>query len=172
MDLNADPAIDAPLRSDRAIGRAGESCWTHREAAAACTRNVNLNGPGGNEGFCGNGTCLEDGITLPSVNQRYDAFEADAILPGGVGGPPQAVGQLNGIDMQDNREHRARPPTPHAQHDAKGQSRGALGELQSGSDGSRDDEMCTVKPMFHVMPPSGWGSDPNGPIFWKGRYHL
>ncbi len=28
------------------------------------------------------------------------------------------------------------------------------------------------KPIFHVMPITGWGSDPNGPIFWKGRYHL
>jgi hypothetical protein len=28
------------------------------------------------------------------------------------------------------------------------------------------------KPVFHVMPVSGWGSDPNGPIFYKGRYHL
>ncbi|KAG2484235.1 hypothetical protein HYH03_016970 [Edaphochlamys debaryana] len=30
----------------------------------------------------------------------------------------------------------------------------------------------SVKPSFHVMPASGWGSDPNGPIFYKGRYHL
>ncbi|EFJ50995.1 hypothetical protein VOLCADRAFT_88180 [Volvox carteri f. nagariensis] len=30
----------------------------------------------------------------------------------------------------------------------------------------------SLKPMFHVMPVSGWGSDPNGPIFYKGRYHL
>ncbi|PNH04923.1 hypothetical protein TSOC_008958, partial [Tetrabaena socialis] len=31
-------------------------------------------------------------------------------------------------------------------------------------------DSCT--PLFHVMPLSGWGSDPNGPIFYKGRYHL
>ena len=30
----------------------------------------------------------------------------------------------------------------------------------------------SCKPLFHVMPLSGWGSDPNGPIFYKGRYHL
>lgn len=30
----------------------------------------------------------------------------------------------------------------------------------------------SLKPLFHVMPVSGWGSDPNGPIFYKGRYHL
>lgn len=28
------------------------------------------------------------------------------------------------------------------------------------------------KPIFHVMPYSGWGSDPCGPFFYKGRYHL
>ncbi|GLC68481.1 Putative beta-Fructufuranosidase [Pleodorina starrii] len=30
----------------------------------------------------------------------------------------------------------------------------------------------SLKPLFHVMPVNGWGSDPNGPIFYKGRYHL
>lgn len=28
------------------------------------------------------------------------------------------------------------------------------------------------KPWFHVMPREGWLNDPNGPIFYKGRYHM
>ena len=28
------------------------------------------------------------------------------------------------------------------------------------------------KPWFHVMPRNGWLNDPNGPIFYKGRYHM
>lgn len=28
------------------------------------------------------------------------------------------------------------------------------------------------RPRFHLMPPSAWLNDPNGPLFWKGRYHL
>lgn len=28
------------------------------------------------------------------------------------------------------------------------------------------------KPSFHVMPRGGWMNDPNGPIYYKGRYHL
>lgn len=35
-----------------------------------------------------------------------------------------------------------------------------------------DPNIDSRKPIFHVMPKSGWGSDPNGPIFYKGRYHL
>jgi len=27
-------------------------------------------------------------------------------------------------------------------------------------------------PSTHVRPPSGWVNDPNGPIHWRGRYHL
>jgi len=28
------------------------------------------------------------------------------------------------------------------------------------------------KPWYHVMPRSGWLNDPNGPIFYNGRYHV
>lgn len=28
------------------------------------------------------------------------------------------------------------------------------------------------KPWYHVMPQSGWLNDPNGPIFFKGKYHM
>jgi beta-fructofuranosidase len=28
------------------------------------------------------------------------------------------------------------------------------------------------RPRFHLMPPSAWMNDPNGPLHWKGRYHL
>ena len=28
------------------------------------------------------------------------------------------------------------------------------------------------RPRFHLMPPSAWMNDPNGPLYWKGRFHL
>src|SRR3984893_3609879 len=28
------------------------------------------------------------------------------------------------------------------------------------------------RPRFHLIPPSAWLNDPNGPLYWKGRYHL
>jgi beta-fructofuranosidase len=28
------------------------------------------------------------------------------------------------------------------------------------------------RPACHLLPPHNWMNDPNGPIFWKGKYHL
>src|SRR6185437_15383014 len=28
------------------------------------------------------------------------------------------------------------------------------------------------RPQYHLMPPANWMNDPNGPLYWKGRYHL
>jgi sucrose-6-phosphate hydrolase SacC (GH32 family) len=28
------------------------------------------------------------------------------------------------------------------------------------------------RPQFHVQPPAGWMNDPNGPIYYKGRFHM
>ena len=28
------------------------------------------------------------------------------------------------------------------------------------------------RPQFHFSPKEHWMNDPNGPIFWKGRYHM
>lgn len=28
------------------------------------------------------------------------------------------------------------------------------------------------RPRYHFLPPAGWMNDINGPLFWKGRYHL
>ncbi len=33
-------------------------------------------------------------------------------------------------------------------------------------------EKDPARPTFHVVPPGGWINDPNGPIFYKGYYHL
>ncbi len=30
----------------------------------------------------------------------------------------------------------------------------------------------TNRPECHLLPPHNWMNDPNGPIFWKGKYHL
>jgi beta-fructofuranosidase len=29
-----------------------------------------------------------------------------------------------------------------------------------------------VRPQFHLLPAKNWMNDPNGPIFWKGMYHI
>jgi beta-fructofuranosidase len=28
------------------------------------------------------------------------------------------------------------------------------------------------RPQYHLMPPANWMNDPNGPILWKGQYHM
>ena len=28
------------------------------------------------------------------------------------------------------------------------------------------------RPLYHFLAPANWMNDPNGPIFWKGKYHL
>jgi beta-fructofuranosidase len=28
------------------------------------------------------------------------------------------------------------------------------------------------RPQYHLLPPSNWMNDPNGPIFWRGAYHM
>jgi hypothetical protein len=28
------------------------------------------------------------------------------------------------------------------------------------------------RPRYHLMSPANWMNDPNGPIFWKGQYHM
>lgn len=28
------------------------------------------------------------------------------------------------------------------------------------------------RPEYHLLPPHNWMNDPNGPIYWQGRYHL
>ncbi len=29
-----------------------------------------------------------------------------------------------------------------------------------------------LRPQFHLLPAKNWMNDPNGPIFWNGRYHM
>src|SRR5581483_12182225 len=28
------------------------------------------------------------------------------------------------------------------------------------------------RPQYHLMPAANWMNDPNGPIYWKGKYHM
>jgi beta-fructofuranosidase len=30
----------------------------------------------------------------------------------------------------------------------------------------------TNRPQFHLLPAANWMNDPNGPIYWKGKYHM
>src|SRR6267154_683880 len=29
-----------------------------------------------------------------------------------------------------------------------------------------------LRPQFHLLPAKNWMNDPNGPIYWKGLYHM
>src|SRR5579859_7991110 len=29
-----------------------------------------------------------------------------------------------------------------------------------------------LRPQFHLLPAKNWMNDPNGPIFWRGKYHM
>jgi len=38
--------------------------------------------------------------------------------------------------------------------------------------GQPDQARDPLRPEYHLLPPHNWMNDPNGPIWWKGRYHL
>lgn len=44
----------------------------------------------------------------------------------------------------------------------------AIGEQSAGDRLAHD---CH-RPQYHLMPPANWMNDPNGPLYWKGRYHM
>ena len=41
-----------------------------------------------------------------------------------------------------------------------------------GADGTPDIANDPLRPSYHLLPPHNWMNDPNGPIWWKGKYHL
>ena len=42
----------------------------------------------------------------------------------------------------------------------------------SDSSGQLDLAQDPLRPEYHLLPPHNWMNDPNGPIWWKGKYHL
>ncbi len=53
----------------------------------------------------------------------------------------------------------------------------ALGRLLHAFEFSADDSLARLaadplRPQFHLLPAKNWMNDPNGPIFWKGSYHM
>ena len=40
------------------------------------------------------------------------------------------------------------------------------------ADEARDIAHDPLRPAYHLLPPHNWMNDPNGPIWWKGKYHL
>ena len=40
------------------------------------------------------------------------------------------------------------------------------------SSGQPDPARDPLRPEYHLLPPHNWMNDPNGPIWWKGKYHL
>ena len=43
---------------------------------------------------------------------------------------------------------------------------------QAASSVVRDIASDPLRPQYHLMPQHNWMNDPNGPIWWKGKYHL
>ncbi|HUN84368.1 MAG TPA: glycoside hydrolase family 32 protein [Terracidiphilus sp.] len=46
----------------------------------------------------------------------------------------------------------------------------AADEIAQGPFGDPDRDPS--RPEYHLLPPHNWMNDPNGPIWWKGKYHL
>jgi beta-fructofuranosidase len=44
--------------------------------------------------------------------------------------------------------------------------------LQSGASSVAEVANDPDRPEYHLLPPHNWMNDPNGPIWWKGKYHL
>ncbi|GAH30934.1 unnamed protein product, partial [marine sediment metagenome] len=34
------------------------------------------------------------------------------------------------------------------------------------------EEDCPLRPKYHFIAPANWMNDPNGPIYYKGEYHI
>jgi len=56
---------------------------------------------------------------------------------------------------------------------------GALLALSSGARASKSDAVSPavlaadpLRPQYHLLPPANWTNDPNGPIYWNGKYHM
>ena len=48
----------------------------------------------------------------------------------------------------------------------------ALGFSLDETQGAPDLAHDPLRPAYHLLPPHNWMNDPNGPIWWKGEYHL
>jgi beta-fructofuranosidase len=47
-----------------------------------------------------------------------------------------------------------------------------LGWCDYSSSAQRDLAHDPLRPEYHLLPPHNWMNDPNGPLWWKGKYHL
>jgi beta-fructofuranosidase len=48
----------------------------------------------------------------------------------------------------------------------------AIAEATPASELARNLALDPRRPQFHLLPAANWMNDPNGPIFWKGKYHM
>jgi beta-fructofuranosidase len=48
----------------------------------------------------------------------------------------------------------------------------AIAALPALPDAPNDLAHDPLRPEYHLLPPHNWMNDPNGPIWWKGKYHL
>ena len=52
------------------------------------------------------------------------------------------------------------------------QSPDARANVLMNADSSRALASDPRRPQYHLLPAANWMNDPNGPIYWKGRYHM
>jgi sucrose-6-phosphate hydrolase SacC (GH32 family) len=89
------------------------------------------------------------------------------------------AGQSVHIEIVDHRkgswghinvDHLVQSDTPPAVVDERdGLLAQAEASVRKAAEGVRDDPN---RPVYHVLPPANWVNDPNGPIFYRGWYHL
>lgn len=117
-------------------------------------------------------------IPLPGAASEVQTLESNVLMDANLGGAAIAT---DSHAVYEPGKH------PSAEQDTKSRSSTAIKAVCSAAAATpsaasamhaasvpqrHDPNIDSRKPIFHVMPKSGWGSDPNGPIFYKGRYHL
>ena len=53
-------------------------------------------------------------------------------------------------------------------------SRGIMAQVATGSDAELEARLAAdpMRPQFHLLPAKNWMNDPNGPIYFNGKYHM
>jgi beta-fructofuranosidase len=53
-------------------------------------------------------------------------------------------------------------------------SRGVSAQMVAGDSASLEVKLAAdpMRPQFHLLPDKNWMNDPNGPIYFNGRYHM
>jgi sucrose-6-phosphate hydrolase SacC (GH32 family) len=56
--------------------------------------------------------------------------------------------------------------------DLDGERKALLAKAEASVEAARRVRDDPERPVYHLLPPANWNNDPNGPVFWKGWYHV